>query len=75
MATMGMTPEMNGFRVVHPLDDVAEKKCSAEGLGRIRMTRAVRISLGVLRAYLIAMTLMLGYHVVDLAGMLKHFNF
>jgi len=70
MATIGFTPEINGFRVVHPLDDVAEQKCSSSGLGRIRMTRAVRISLGVLRAYLIVMTLMLGYHVLDLASAL-----
>jgi hypothetical protein len=70
MATMRFTPEINGFRVVHPLDDIAEQKCSGSGLGRIRMTRAVRISLGVLRAYLIVMTLMLGYHVLDLAGVL-----
>jgi len=41
MATM----DMNGFRVVHPLDDVAEQKCSTEGLGEIRMTRAVLVSL------------------------------
>jgi hypothetical protein len=68
MATMNVTPNINEFRVVHPLDDVREQKRSSEGLGRIRMTRAVRISLGVLRAYLIAMTLMLGYHVLDLAG-------
>ena len=68
MATMNVTPDANGFRVIHPLDDVAEVKCSTEGLGRIRMTRAVRLSLGVLRAYLILMTLMLGYHVLDLAG-------
>ena len=67
MATIGFTPEING---VHPLDDVAEQKCSSSGLGRIRMTRAVRISLGVLRAYLIVMTLMLGYHVLDLADVL-----
>ncbi|AFL87403.1 hypothetical protein Terro_1082 [Terriglobus roseus DSM 18391] len=58
------------YRVVHPLDDVQEEKCSTDGLGKIRMTRAVRISLGVLRAYLIAMTLMLGYHVLDLSGLL-----
>jgi hypothetical protein len=70
MATMEMSPYMNGFRVVHPLDDIAEQKCSTEGLGKIRMTRAVRLSLGVLRAYLILMTLMLGYHVFDLAGLL-----
>ena len=70
MTTMGSTPEIEGFRVVHPLDDVAEQKCSSSGLGRMRMTRAVRISLGVLRAYLVLMTLMLGYHVLDLAGVL-----
>ena len=34
------------------------------------MTRAVRVSLGVLRAYLILMTLMLSYHVLDLSGLL-----
>ena len=47
---------------------VPEQKCSSEGLGQIAMTRPVRISLGILRAYLVAMTLMLGYHVLDLAG-------
>jgi hypothetical protein len=68
MATMqnSFTPEY--FRVIHPLNDVPEKKCSSEGLGHIAMTPAVRISLTVLRGYLIAMTLMLGYHVLDLAG-------
>jgi hypothetical protein len=70
MATMEVTPDMNGFRVIHPLDDVAEQKCSAEGLGTIRMTRAARISLALLRAYLLLMTLMLGYHVLDLSGLL-----
>ena len=70
MATLNVIPNMNEFRVIHPLDDVAEQKCSTEGLGKITMTRAVRISLGVLRAYLILMTLMLAYHVVDLSGLL-----
>lgn len=70
MATMGVSPDMNGFRVIHPLDDVPEQKCSKEGLGKIRMTRAVRVSLGMLRGYLILMTLMLGYHVLDLSGIL-----
>jgi len=54
---------------VHPLDDVQEAKCSSVGLGRIKMTRAVRVSLGVLRGYLVFMTLMLAYHVCDLAGL------
>ena len=70
MATMRVSPNTNEFRVIHPLDDVAEQKCSTEGLGKIQMTRAVRGSLGVLRAYLILVTLMLVYHVLDLSGLL-----
>jgi len=68
VATMNLTPDVKHFLVVHPLDDVTEQKCLSEGLGKIKMTRAVRVSLGVLRAYLILMTLMLGYHVLDLAS-------
>jgi hypothetical protein len=68
MASMRTVPEFEDFRVVHPLDDKAEQKCSTEGLGHIAMTRTVRVSLGVLRGYLILMTLMLIYHVLDLAG-------
>jgi hypothetical protein len=71
MATMGVSPDVTGFHVIHPLDDVAEQKCSTQGLGKIRMTRSVRVSLGFLRAYLIVMTLMLGYHVLDLAGVFR----
>ena len=59
------------YRVVHPLDDVVEQKCTSEGLRKIRMTRCVRVSLGVLRGYLVVMTLMLGYHVLQLAGFLR----
>ena len=65
---MNLTPDANHILVVHPLDDVAEQKCLFEGLGKIKMTRAVRVSLGIVRAYLILMTLMLGYHVLDLAS-------
>jgi hypothetical protein len=71
VASVQNSYEPQCFNVIHPLDDVAERKCSSEGLGRIAMTRPVRISLGVLRAYLIAMTLMLGYHVLELAGVLR----
>jgi hypothetical protein len=70
MATMQNSYAPEYYRVIHPLNDAPEQKCSSEGLGHIAMTPAVRISLGVLRAYLIAMTLMLGYHVLDLAGVL-----
>jgi hypothetical protein len=68
MATMGVTHPVEGFRIIHPLDDVAEEKCSTVELGKIKMTKMVRVSLGILRGYLILMTLMLGYHVLDLAG-------
>ncbi len=56
------------FRVIHPLDDAAEAKCVSDGLGPIEMTPAVSISLKVLRGYLILMSGMLLYHVLDLAG-------
>jgi len=70
MAAIQNTYAPEYFRVIHPLDDSPEQKCSSEGLGHIAMTPAVRVSLTVLRGYLIVMTLMLGYHVLDLAGLL-----
>ena len=71
MATMQTSYEPQHLSVVHPLNDVPEQKCSSEGLGQIAMTRPVRLSLGALRAYLIVMTMMLGYHVLNLAGVLR----
>jgi hypothetical protein len=70
MASIQSSYEPQCFSVIHPLNDLPEQKCSSEGLGQIAMTSTVRICLGFLRAYLIAMTLMLGYHVLDLAGVL-----
>lgn len=71
MATMQNSNDREFFQVIHPLDDAPEEKCSSEGLGPMAMTPAVRVSLTVLRGYLIAMTLMLGYHVLDLAGVVR----
>jgi len=71
MATMRTVPEFEGFRVVHPLHDKPEPKCSTKGLGRIAMTGRVRIALTVLRGYLLLMTLMLAYHVMGLAGIVR----
>jgi hypothetical protein len=68
MTTIQNTYSPEYVRVVHPLDDAPEQKCCSEGLGHIAMTPAVRVSLTVLRGYLIVMTVMLGYHVLDLAG-------
>jgi len=57
----------NHFVVIHPLDDVPEAKVDTEALGPMAMTRAVRLSLFSLRAYLILMVLLVVYHVVMLA--------
>ena len=75
MATMRLAPEVKSFRVVHPLDDQPEQKCSSDGLGQIAMTPSVRLSLKILRGYLILMSLMLIYLVLDLAGVLEHVKF
>ncbi|HEV2135110.1 MAG TPA: hypothetical protein VGR47_12805 [Terracidiphilus sp.] len=72
MATMQNSYSAEYFRVVHPLHDEPEAKRESEGLGPIEMTAAVRISLVVLRAYLLAMGGMLFYHVLDLAGVFHH---
>ncbi len=70
MATMQNTYNSECFRVIHPLHDDPESKCESEGLGPIEMTTGVRISLRVLRGYLLLMSGMLLYHVLDLAGAL-----
>jgi hypothetical protein len=75
MATIQNSYGHEGFLVIHPLKDLPEQKCVSEGLGHIVMTPSVRLSLKILRGYLILMTGMLTYHVLDLAGVLKHFNF
>jgi hypothetical protein len=60
--------EEREFLVIHPLDDVLEEKVDTRHLGPIRMTPLVRLSLLALRAYLMAMMLLVIYHVMDLAG-------
>jgi hypothetical protein len=59
------------FYVIHPLDAAPEAKCSTENLGPMELTRAVRISLFILRVYLIAITLVLLYRTLDLAHLLS----
>ncbi|MEI6914579.1 MAG: hypothetical protein WCL39_05550 [Armatimonadota bacterium] len=61
------------FYVVHPLDDIPEEKFDAENLGPMQMTKSVRWSLIALRAYLIMMGALVGYHTLDLAGLFGHY--
>lgn len=58
------------YTVVHPLQDAPEKKCGGEALGKIRMTRNVKISLFVLRGYLLLMMGMLAYQILEMAHIL-----
>ena len=58
--------------VIHPLDDIQEQKCSAEGLGLMHLTPTARLSLGALRVYLIAMTCIILYRTLTLAHLLAH---
>jgi hypothetical protein len=62
-----MIEKKEQFLVIHPLDDVPEPKVDTLALGRMPMTRSVRLSLVSLRAYLILMVLLVVYHVVMLA--------
>ena len=64
-----MTTE-HEYMVIHPLDDVAEQKIDTRHLGPMRLTPTVRLSLLALRGYLVLMSVLVLYHVLDLAGVL-----
>jgi hypothetical protein len=60
------------FIVIHPLFDEPEQKRSGEDLGRMPMSRSVRVCLLMLRGYLILMSLMLAFHLVAGATVPAH---
>jgi hypothetical protein len=69
---LNQIPE-NHYVVVHPLNDQPEEKVDTSALGPMAMTGSVKLSLMVLRGYLILMVLLVSYHCVNLAGVLgKH---
>lgn len=62
-------PERTLLRVIHPLDDtLEEKRFIPANAGHMHMSRTVRWSLGVLRAYLLLITILVIVRVVQLAG-------
>lgn len=63
--------ERRYFAVVHPLDDIAEEKVNTEDLGPMRMTKTVRVCLFALRGYLLVMLALLGFRVLQLAGLIR----
>ena len=64
-------PEPNVFRVVHPLDDEPEEKFDPDALGPMHMSGVAKVSLLLLRFYLVLMVLMVGYRVLELAGIVR----
>jgi hypothetical protein len=62
------------YWVVHPLDDLPEKKRDVSALGPMPMTPSVRLSLLALRGYLLLMTGLVAYHFLGLAAALRHLS-
>ena len=60
--------ERSFYSILHPLDDAPEEKLDTEHLAPMKMTRTVRICLFALRGYLLLMFVMLGFRVLQLAG-------
>ncbi|HKS71837.1 MAG TPA: hypothetical protein VJQ82_01495 [Terriglobales bacterium] len=66
--------QAKSFIVIHPLDDTPEEKLNTTGMGPMRMTTSVKLSLIALRGYLLLVTILLLYHVLDLSGLLRHWK-
>jgi hypothetical protein len=62
------------YWVVHPLDDLPEKKRDVSALGPMPMTPCVRLSLLALRGYLLLMTGLVAYRFLGLAAALRHLS-
>lgn len=59
------------FRVVHPLEDEPEVKFDPDALGPMCMSKSVKISLFLLRFYLIGMMVLVAYRALELAGVVR----
>ncbi len=71
MIALKNTAHLEEFIVIHPLFDEPEQKCDPSLLGPMKISRSVRLSLLMLRGYLVVMGVMLAYHMLDLSGLLK----
>jgi len=56
------------YYVVHPLDDEPEEKCDPAALGPLKLSRSERVVLVALQGYLLVITGLAIYRVVDLAN-------
>ena len=55
------------YYVVHPLDDLPEKKRSIDGLEPVNLKRSTKWMLMALRVYVIAMGLLIAHHAMAIA--------
>lgn len=67
--TMVTEAPQDHFLVIHPLDDAPEAKVDIATLGPMPMTTSICVALMTLRGYLVLMTLLVLYHVLELAGL------
>jgi hypothetical protein len=67
----GFDENLNRYFVVHPLDDIQEEKIDTETLGPMTLTATVKWSLISLRAYLVLMLMLVLFHVLQLAGVVR----
>jgi hypothetical protein len=65
----GYDPAQGHYVIIHPLDDIPEEKIDIDNLGPMALTGAVKWSLLSLRAYLILMSVLVLYRVLEMAGM------
>lgn len=61
--------ELARFVVIHPLDDVPEKKHDGHELGVMKLNRCSKASLVVLRIYLLAVVGLTLFRVFSLLGL------
>jgi hypothetical protein len=63
-AAIDMGMSMREFYVVHPLDDVVEKKLNPKDAEPMELTPSTKVALFALRAYLLLVLVLLGWHFV-----------
>lgn len=64
---MNRKPTTTDFVIIHPLDDVQEKKVDVAKLGRMPLTASAKWALFALRGYLIVMAVLVAVKVLALA--------
>lgn len=67
MVNRNLDTDQTLYYVVHPLDDLPEKKRTMDGLAPVSLKRGTQWALLALRVYVIAMGLLIAHHAVAMA--------